>query len=86
MNATVALPPPGLGLDTVIWAGDRKLKSASSTAIKMTEGVTDVFDFSRPFHCTTECARKPEPLIVSGNLLPPASALDGDMESIFGAG
>src|SRR6266700_3881202 len=80
------VPPPGAGLNTVIWAVPAVPISLPRMAAVNCVLLTKVVDRLEPFHWTMEPETKFEPLTVSVNAVPPTIALEGDEEVIDGTG
>src|ERR1017187_1139685 len=85
-----AVPPPGLGVNTVTVADPAEAMSLAGMVADMAVVIPllTVCDVVRlvPFHCTTELWLKVVPLTVRVKAEPPAVALDGDSDVITGNG
>ena len=80
------VPPPGEGLNTVIWAVPSAAMSLAGIEAVSCALLTNVVGRSEPFHLTTELEMKDDPVAVSVKSLPPVSALVGEMEVRVGTG
>src|SRR3989454_12577088 len=80
------VPPPGDGLNTVIWVVPAVVMSLEEMAARNSVLLTNVVVRSEPFQRTTDGATKLAPLTVSVNPAPPAVALLGESEPAPGAG
>src|SRR5206468_3297226 len=80
------VPPPGIGLNTVIWADPAMAMSIAEMAARSSVLLTNVVVRSEPFQCTTDRATKFVPLTVSVNAAPPAVALLGESAPSTGTG
>src|SRR5438093_6333509 len=79
------VPPPGNGLNTVIWVVPAVVMSPAEMAARNSVLLTNVVVRSEPFQRTTDGAAKLAPLTVSANAAPPAVALLGERETAVGA-
>src|SRR4051812_21367491 len=79
-------PPPGAGENTRIVAEPAVAMSAAPIAACTCVLLTNVVGRAAPFHCTTDVAMKPVPVMVSVNAAPPAGAFSGDRAVIAGTG
>jgi hypothetical protein len=71
------VPPPGLGLTTVIEAVDALLMSdARIVAVSLELFMYEVVR-ATPFHFTTEAGTKPVPFTVNANPAPPGAMVSG---------
>jgi hypothetical protein len=80
------IPPPGVGLDTVITAVPAALTSAAVIAARKVILETKVVARAVPFHCTVEDDTKFVPVTVNVKLGSPANAEFGFSETAVGAG
>src|SRR5436309_15107698 len=80
------VPPPGNGVNTVIWVVPAVVMSLEEMAARNSVLLTNVVVRSEPFQRTTDGAAKLAPLTVSVNPAPPAVALLGESEPAVGAG
>jgi len=80
------VPPPGNGVNTVIWVVPAVVMSPAEMAARNSVLLTNVVVRSEPFQRTTDGAAKLAPLTVSVNPAPPAVALLGESETAVGAG
>jgi hypothetical protein len=80
------IPPPGVGLDTVITAVPAALTSAAVIAARKVILETKVVARAVPFHCTVEDDTKFVPVTVNVKPGSPANAEFGFSETAVGAG
>src|SRR3989454_6461022 len=80
------VPPPGNGVNTVIWVVPAVVMSPAEMAARNSVLLTNVVVRSEPFQRTTDGATKLAPVTVSVNLAPPAVALLGESATAVGAG
>jgi hypothetical protein len=79
-------PPPGDGLNTVIWAVPAaEMSAAEIAACNCVEAIHEVV-LTEPFHWTAEPTIKPLPFTVRVKAAPPAIAEDGEIVLIVGIG
>src|SRR5208337_1026229 len=77
---TFETPPPGAGLETVIWAMPAAAISLAVTCAVSGLPLTKVVASALPSHVTVAFGAKPEPVNVSEKAAPPAVALNGEKE------
>src|SRR5262249_59493557 len=82
----VEVPPPGVGVNTLIWAVPEPAMSAAEMLAWSWVFLTKVVERLEPCHLTVEVAVKFAPVTVSVKAGPPATALLDDSEVIEGAG
>ena len=82
----LAVPPPGVGLETTIGNVPPNCASAAVISAVRWAASTKVVTRSLPLNLTTEPGTKLEPLTVSVKPLPPAVTLIGERASIMGIG
>src|SRR3989454_11168541 len=80
------VPPPGNGVNRVIWVVPTVVMSPAEMAARTSVPLTNVVVRSEPFQRTTDGATKLAPVTVSVNPSPPAVALLGESEPAVGAG
>jgi hypothetical protein len=80
------VPPPGVGLVTVILAVPALAMSLAGTCAVSCVALTNVVVSEAPPHLTTELEMKFAPLTVRVKAAPPTVAPVGDTEAIVGAG
>lgn len=80
------VPPPGVGLNTVIEAVPVAVMSAARMAAVNCVPLTNVVVRSVPFQRTTDPPAKPEPFTVSVNAAPPTTAPGGLVLASTGTG
>src|SRR3989441_6472345 len=80
------VPPPGNGVNTVIWVVPAVVMSLEEMTARNAVLLTNVVGRSEPFQRTTDGATKLAPLTVSVNPAPPAVALLGESDPAVGAG
>jgi hypothetical protein len=76
-KAEFDVPPPGLGLKTVIVAAPAVAMSEASTAAVSRDLLTKVVARARPFHFTAEPATNPVPFTTSVNPAAPGRLASG---------
>ena len=76
-NRTLDVPPPGLGLDTVMKAVDAEAIFAAGTVAVSCELLTNVVVKAVPFQLITDPGTNPVPFIVSLKLGPPGGVAVG---------
>ena len=80
------LPPPGVGLLTLMDANpSADIREASTVAVSCEE-LTNAVGKVVPFSCTVEAEAKPDPFTVSTNELDPANTNSGAMKLKEGGG
>jgi hypothetical protein len=85
-DAAPDVPPPGLGLLTVMLALPAVAMFVAVTAAVSCVADTNVVVRLEPFHCTVELEMKLVPFTASENAPPPAVAKDGEIDAIAGDG
>ena len=80
------VPPPGVGLVTVIVAHPNVVTLLESTVAVSCPLFTNVVGSAVLFNCTVEAELNPEPLTVSVKLLEPACTKAGEIEVSAGIG
>jgi hypothetical protein len=80
------VPPPGVGLLTVMLADPALAMSLAGTGAVSWLALTKVVVSAVPFHFTTELATKLAPLTVSVKAAPPTVAPVGATDAMLGAG
>ena len=80
------VPPPGVELNTVMFACPAAVVSLAVTMIVNCVAEMNVVGRGKPFHLTCELALKPAPVIVSRKPGPPASTRSGLKPAILGTG
>lgn len=85
-SAATDVPPPGLGLVTVMLADPAAAMLGAGTAALSCVEDTNVVVRLVPFHCVVEFETKLDPFTVRVNDDPPRSADAGDKEEMDGAG
>jgi hypothetical protein len=85
-DAAADIPPPGVGLTTVILAFPAAEIFVAVTAAVSCVADTNVVARLEPFHCTFELEMKLVPFAVKVRAAPPVIADDGESELIDGTG